>query len=114
MLLELGKAFSFLASILSLYLVAANAFFAPAMFWDDRLLLALPKLGVAACVCLFSGLLFVWPARSNPDAGQSLISTLPVRMFLWSLAGMAVLFVVSWYLVCGRPSLGTDYYRACR
>jgi hypothetical protein len=102
MLLELGKALSFLASILSLYLVAASAFFAPATFWNDRLLLALPELGIAACICFLSGLLFAWPSRSNPDARQSLISTLPVRLFLWAVAAMAVLFVISWYAV-GLP-----------
>jgi hypothetical protein len=26
------------------------------------------------------------------------MSTLPVRMFLWAMAGMAILFMVSWFL----------------
>jgi hypothetical protein len=26
------------------------------------------------------------------------LKTLPMRIFLWALAGMIVLFVVSWYL----------------
>jgi hypothetical protein len=65
--------------------------------------MALPKLAMAGCVCFLSGLLFCWPSRSNPDAEQSLMSTLPVRLFFWAVAGMAVMFVSSWYLVTRAP-----------
>ncbi len=103
MLLELGKAVSFLATIVSLYPVGIAVFFEPASRWQERLLLALPKLATAFFVALASALLFTWPVRSNPDAGQALTSTLPARVFLWVVAGMAALFVVSWYLMCGVP-----------
>ncbi len=101
MLLELGKPLSFLLSILSLYPVAISAFFAPTARWEDRLFLALPKLAIAACVCLSSGLLFSWPSRLNPAADRPLTSTLPVRLFLCAIPLLAMLFVLGWYLVCG-------------
>jgi hypothetical protein len=108
MLLELGKAASFFAAIVSLCAVAIVAFFEPATRWDQRLLLALPRLVIAGCLCLASGLLFTWPARSNPDAAQPLLTTLPVRLFFWSLAGMALLFAATWYLACGGPGCGLN------
>ena len=107
MLLELGKALSFFLSILSLYRVAISAFFVPGSQWQERLSLALAKLIIAACVCVASGLLFSWPSRSNPDAGQALISTLPVRLFLWAIAGMVIFFALFWYLRCGGPCCGS-------
>ena len=55
------------------------------------------KLALAACVCFLSGMLFTWPTRTNPDRGLALNSTLPVRFFFWSAAGIAVLFCCSWY-----------------
>jgi hypothetical protein len=101
MLLELGKALSFLLSLLSLYPVAISAFFDPENRWEDRLELALPRVAIAACLCVASGMIFRWPSRSNPDAGQPLSETLPVRLFLWAVPGMALLFVLCWYLVWG-------------
>ncbi len=98
MALEIGKALSFFASILSLYPVLLSAFFVPGSHWQERLSMALLKTAMGACVCLASGMVFSWPSRENPEAGQPLTSTLPVRLFLWALVGMAVLFVVSWYL----------------
>jgi hypothetical protein len=101
MLLELGKAISFLLCILSLYPVLMSAFFELNTSWQERLMSALAKLLIAACVSLCSGLLFIWPARSNPDRNQSLLSTLPVRVFLWATAGLTVLFFLTWYVRCG-------------
>ena len=95
MLLEVSKAMSFLLSILSLYPVMMSAFFVPGARWEERLALAVYKIGLAGCVCFASGLLFSW---SSPKAEASLMSTLPVRMFFWALAGMALLFLASWYL----------------
>jgi hypothetical protein len=97
MVLELSRALSFFLSILSLYPVLTSAFFVPGSHWQDRLAMSLLRIALAACVCFISGLLFSWPSPANP-AGQSLTSTLPVRMFLWTLTGMAILFAVSWYL----------------
>lgn len=103
MLLELGKAVSFLLSMLSLYAVAINAFFLPGTRWEERLWLALAKVIIAACVCFASGLLFCFPARSNPDANQALLSTLPVKLFFWAITGMVLFFAAFWYLRCGGP-----------
>jgi len=101
MLLDLGKSVSFFLSMISLYPVAMSAFFEPAAPWQARLMLALPRVAIAACVCFASGLLFSWPSRGNPDAGQALTATLPVRLFLWAIPGIAALFVLGWYTVCG-------------
>jgi hypothetical protein len=113
MLLELGKALSFFLSLLSLYPIAISAFFVPGSRWQERLLLVLPKIAIAACICLSSGLLFSWPSRSNPEAGRSLASTLPVRLFCWALAAAALLFAASWYVVWALPCMGSPL-PACR
>lgn len=106
-MLEISKALSFFASIVSLYWVAICAFFEPGTRWEERLWMALSKLVIAACVCFSSGLLFCWPSSSNPDAEQSLISTLPVRMFFWTTAALVLFFAAFWYLVTGAPCLAT-------
>jgi hypothetical protein len=108
MLLELGKAGSFFLSILTLYRVAVSAFFVPGSQWQDRLSITLGRLLIAACVSLGSGMIFCWPARSNPDAGQSLISTLPVRLFFWGATALVLFFAAFWYLRCGGPFYGRD------
>lgn len=112
MLLELGRALSFFFSILSLGPVLVSAFFVPGSPWRERLAMALLKLGIAACVCFGSGLLFAWPAPEGRNT-QAWVSTLPVRLFFWAMTGIATLFALSWYLeeyyapflkhVCCRP-----------
>jgi hypothetical protein len=99
MLLDLTKSLSFFATLLSLYPVVLNAFFLPATRWQDRLLLALSRLAISACIALVSGILFRWPSPSNPDAGQSLTATLPIRLFLWSSIALTILFTLHWYLL---------------
>ena len=94
MLLEVGKAFSFIISILSLYALLVSAFFVPGSTWEDRLVDSLLRIALAGCVCFASGLMF----RSGERAEVPLMRTLPVRLFLWSLAGMALLFFLCWYL----------------
>lgn len=98
MFLEFGKAISFLLCILSLYRAAIGAFFVPGALWEERLYIALVKLALAACMCGLSGLLFTWPVRTNPGRGQPFTATLPMRMFFWSSACIAILFFSSWYL----------------
>lgn len=98
MFFELVKALSFLLSILSLYPVLWGAFLVPGSRWQERLTMSLLNVALSACVCFASGILFSLPSQTNPQAGQSLTSTLPVRLFLWALSGMVVLFVASWYL----------------
>jgi len=108
MLLEISQVLSFLLSILSLYWVTISAFFVPGSRWQDRLTLALLRLALSACVCFFSGLLFSWPARPR-RRHQALVSTLPVQLFFWALAGIAVLFVSSWYIASYPCSINTTY-----
>jgi hypothetical protein len=103
-MLELAKLFSLIFSILSLYPVLVCAFFVPGSQWEDRLELALLKVAFAACVCLFGGVIFIWPSRSNPDAGVSVTSTLPMRLFFWTTGGTAILFLTVRYLVEGYPT----------
>jgi cation transport ATPase len=97
-LLELGKALSFFLSILSLYALMASAFFAPGSRWDERLAESLLRIAVAACVCFASGLLFRQSTASAASNEPPVIQTLPVRLFFWALAGMTLLFLLSWYL----------------
>ena len=94
MLLEIGKAASLLMSILSLCALLESAFLVPGARWEERLAGSLLRVGLAACVCFASGLLF----RSAECQPPPVMRTLPVKLFLWALAGMTVLFVVSWYL----------------
>jgi hypothetical protein len=97
MILELARALSFFLSMLSLYPVLVSAFFTPGTHWQERLVLALLYVVLAGCACLISGLLFSRPSPSNPD-GELLLSTLPVRMFLWTMVGMVLLFALSRFL----------------
>jgi hypothetical protein len=93
-LLEMGKALSFFMSILSLYALLTSAFLVPGSHWDERLEGALARIALAACICFASGFLFSVSAKPEPPVTR----TLPVKMFFWALAGMAVLFFLSWYL----------------
>ena len=97
MLLELSKSLSFFLSLFSLYPVLASAFFVPASRWQERLEITLPYVALSACICFLSGYLFSRPSPENPQ-GDSLIATLPVRLFFCALACMAVLFIVVGYL----------------
>jgi hypothetical protein len=98
MLLELAKPLSFFLAMLSLYPVIGSAFFEPGSRWQERLALALLKVLLAASVSFASGLFFVWPSRANAGTQHSILTTPPVRMFLWAVVGMAILFAVTWYL----------------
>ena len=97
-MLELAKAVSFLICILSLYWAGFSAFFVPGSQWEERMWVAGFKLLAAAAICFYSGMVFSWPSKANPTAFQRLTATMPVRLFFWALAGIAVLFVLSWYL----------------
>ena len=97
-MLELAKAVSFLICILSLYWAGFSAFFVPGSRWEERMWVAGFKLLAAAAICFYSGMVFSWPSKANPTAFQRLTATMPVRLFFWALAGIAVLFVLSWYL----------------
>ncbi len=111
MVLDLARAFSFFLSIIAIYGAAISAFFVPGTHLEDRLVLALLRLGLAACICLLSGVLFAWPSHEHQQVHPALASTLPVRLFLWSVALIAVLFLASWYLASYPCSL--DPTRDC-
>ena len=96
MILDLAKALSFFLSMLSLYPVVGSAFFIPGSRWEDRMVLALARVGLAGCMCLLSGILFARPWLPNHSSDR-LLATLPVRLYLWTVAGVAVLFALSWY-----------------
>lgn len=98
MLLDLTKAFSFFASMLALYPVVAAAFFVPGSHWQDRLILAAARMGLAGCVALVSGIMFARPWLYDEGAGRRLLAALPVRIYLWTVLGVAILFLLSWYL----------------
>jgi len=97
MLFDIAKALSFFLSILSLCPVVISAFFVPGSRLEDRLVLALEKIALAGCVCFLSGILFLRPWRTDEPSGRHLLDTLPVRMYLWTVLGVSVLFVLSWY-----------------
>lgn len=97
-MLDIAKAASFFFCILVIYRAAIEAFFDPGARLPDRILLALAYLFFAACASVFSGFIFTWPVRSNPEYGRRLISTLPVRVFLWASLAIVALFLSSWYL----------------
>lgn len=93
-ILDLGRAISLAFSILSLYALLDTAFFLPATRWEERLAASLARIGLAACVCLISGILFRF--HSRPEV--PLRRTLPVRLFLWTLLGAVLLFALAWSL----------------
>jgi hypothetical protein len=93
LLFDLSKVVSFLMSILSLCALLDTAFFIPATRWEDRLIASLARIGFAGSVCLISGALFHFSQPQVP-----LARTLPVRLFVWTLSGLSLLFVLGWYL----------------
>jgi hypothetical protein len=97
-MLELAKAVALSICIVSLYWATISAFFVPGSQWEERFWIAFFKLIAAAAICFYSGMVFAWPSKSNPNAFQRLTSTMPVRLFFWALACIVVLFALSWYL----------------
>jgi hypothetical protein len=97
MALELGRAISFFLSLASLYAVAINTFMVTATHWRTQMPVMFLHLGVAACMCFGSGLLFAYPGD------RPVTSTVPVRMFFWALVILPVIFFLGWYITCGNP-----------
>lgn len=98
MLLDLGKAFSFFLSIMALSEAMISAFLIPGTRWEDRLAASALRIAIAGCVCFASGHVFAIAARAQGAPAPSLLATFPVRLFFWTLLGMAILFALSWYL----------------
>jgi hypothetical protein len=99
MLLDLGKAISFLVSLLSLFPLLLAAFFVPGRRWEDGLLLSADKAMLSAFCCLISGILFSLSEHRHATLSlREVMTTLPVRLYFLALGGMALLFLGSWYL----------------
>lgn len=102
MVLELARPVALLCSILSLLGVFHSAFLEPAGDVEQRLVGLLGPLLLAASIALMSGLTFQARWRTGGSRRSEyvvpLIETFPVRIFCWSVTGMAVLFLLSWYL----------------
>ena len=88
--MDLLRVCSFFACLVALMHAATHAFFVPGLLWPQRFLLIAARLGMAACACLFSAVLFA-------PRHQPLRRTLPMRLFAWSAAIILVLFAASWY-----------------
>lgn len=98
MLVELGRAVSFILSILALYWVMLTAFFVPGARLQERLAECALRVALAGCVCFASGLLFSWRPATGQRTMPSPISTLPMRLYFWGMAAMAGIFALSWYI----------------
>ncbi len=109
MFLDLTRALSFFVCLVSLYWVTISAFFVPGTSLQERLITALLRLAFAACISFLSGLLFSWPSRTPRQSHQPLLSTLPVQLFFWALAGIAILFLTSWYLATYPCSINISH-----
>jgi hypothetical protein len=94
LLLDLGRAFSFLLCILSLYALIDTAFFLTATTWEQRLVASILRVLLAACISCASGLLF----QHHTDPPTPLVRTLPVRIFLWTIFAIVILFALAWLL----------------
>ena len=97
MFFEIARPLSFFVTLLALYPVVVSAFFVPGSRWEDRLILAAARMGLAGCLALVSGILFARPWLYH-DGPRRLLAALPVRIYLWTILGVAVLFLLSWYL----------------
>lgn len=98
-MLPIAKFVGLGGSLFSLCLLMVQAFFIPGTGWEDRLVSGVAALGLAASVCFASGLLFEIPNRKfDPEPVPPLSRTLPVRLFFWGAALVAVMFLLSWFL----------------
>lgn len=96
--LELGKILSFFLSVMALWEAVLSAFFIPGTRWQERLAASVLRIAIAGCICFASGLLYTMNARAHGVRNPKLLSTFPVRLFFWTLLGMAILFALSWCL----------------
>jgi hypothetical protein len=97
MFLELAKSASLLASIVSLCALFHATFLGLETNLEERLWNILGMLIVATAISFLSGELF--RAKQSPTrTSDSLTATLPVKLFLWAIGIMLILFLVAWYL----------------
>lgn len=97
-LLELAKPLAVLSSILSLLVLFDATFLRPAISGDERLYDALIPLLLAAAISLIGGLVFQAEMRRSSRRIASLMGTFPMQIFCWTTAGIALLFLLSWYI----------------
>lgn len=95
MLTEVAKPIALVLCMFSLCAVFYTAFLVPASDLEQRSLDSIVLLSFAAGISLTSGMIFREPARNG---ASSVMSTLPVQMFVWAVCVMVVLFLTSWYL----------------
>jgi hypothetical protein len=95
MLLEAARPIALLLCMVALCALFHTAFLGPANVLEQRAWDSLTLLSLAAGICLASAMLFRDPGG---EGAGSLLRTLPVQMFCWSVGLMVVLFVASWYL----------------
>jgi cation transport ATPase len=93
--MEVAQPIALVLCMFSLCAVFCTAFLVPASDLEQRSLDAGVLLSLAAGICLTSGMIF---RETAPNGADSVMRTLPVRMFLWAVCVMLVLFLVSWYL----------------
>ena len=98
MLRELLKPVALVMCILSQYAVFQAAFLDPAKDVRHRLLEALAMSGLAGVISLLGGWIFQDVGAAKIRSDMRLAKTLPVQMYCWCSAGMAVLFAVAWYI----------------
>ena len=98
LIVDLGKVLTFFLTLLALLEAVNSAFFIPGVRWEARLSACALRIGIAGCFSFASGILFARSARAHGFAVPRLTATFPVRLFFWTLLGMAVLFALSWYL----------------
>jgi hypothetical protein len=98
MLLEVAKPIALGLCVVSLYAVFCAAFLDPASDVEQRIWNSLDILAVAAGISFLGGMIFREAAEEAGGGPTHLAATLPVRLFLWTVGAMAVLFVAAWYL----------------
>lgn len=100
MLLELAKPLALVALVLALLMLFHAAFLGPEASTLQHLDDCLGPLLLSASAAVLGGLLFL-PARRARVVPisrlRALWSTFPVRIFVFSLAAMTLLFVAAWY-----------------
>lgn len=100
MLLELAQFVSFLLLLVVLCALFHHAFIIPSTELTQRILDSLRLLLYAAGLSILSGYLSRTPEQRSGTTKSTLrlTSTFPVQVFLWTAGGMALLFVLAWFL----------------